>query len=82
MSHSGLLIITVFYEIVEDWAAPSNKYFSHEPKDLADKSVFEKKITSVYGSKIDLSLCVLNGKGWCFYSENQFIKADISLSLI
>ncbi len=71
----GLVIITALYEIFEDWAAISNKYFSNEQKDLADKPLFEKEIAAVYGSKIGLPLGILNGKGWYFYSENQYEKA-------
>ncbi len=71
----GLVIITALYEIFEDWAAISNKYFSNEQKDLADKPLFEKEIAAVYGTKIGLPLGVLNGKGWYFYSENQYEKA-------
>lgn len=71
----GLVIANSLYQVFEEWAAVQSKYFSNEQKDLSIIDSLEKEILSHYGSKLNFSLGVLNGKGWFFYSEGQFESA-------
>lgn len=71
----GLLITTALYEIFEEWSAIQKKYSSIKQKDLSIKTSLEKEILSKYGSKLNFSIGVLNGKGWHFYNEKQYDEA-------
>ncbi len=71
----GLLISTALYEIFEDWSAIQSKYISNKQTDLSIKPSLEKEIQSIYGSNINFSLGILNGKGWYFFNEKQYEKA-------
>jgi enterochelin esterase-like enzyme len=71
----GLTIGISLYEIFEDWSNIQSKYFSNEQKELNSINSLEKEILSNYGSRLEFSLGILNGKGWSFYNERQFEKA-------
>ena len=71
----GLLISTALYEIFEAWSAIQAKYSSVNQKDLKIKTSLDQEISSNYGTKLNFSLGVLNGKGWHFYNEKQYEKA-------
>lgn len=71
----GLTISVSIYEIFEEWSKIQSKYISNEQKDLNILDTLEKEILSNYGSKLEFSLGILNGKGWYFYNEGQFEKA-------
>jgi len=71
----GLLIITALYDIFEEWSAIQAKYSSIKQTDLGIKTSLDQEISSNYGTKINFSLGVLNGKGWHFYNEKQYEKA-------
>ncbi|MFN5444631.1 MAG: alpha/beta hydrolase-fold protein [Crocinitomicaceae bacterium] len=71
----GLTIGVSLYEIFEEWSKIQSKYISEEQKELNILNSLEKEILSNYGSKLEFSLGVLNGKGWQFYNEGQFEKS-------
>ncbi len=71
----GLLITTALYQIFEDWSNIQSKYISNKQKKLNTKSLLEKEIFSNYGVNINLSLGILNGKGWYLYNEKEYAKA-------
>lgn len=78
----GLTIGVSLYEIFEDWSSIQTKYISNEQKELDILDSLEKEILSNYGSRLEFSLGVLNGKGWFFYNEGQFDKAIESWELL
>lgn len=71
----GLMISTALYEIFEEWSAIQAKYSSVKQTDLKIKTSLDQEISSTYGTKLNFSLGVLNGKGWHFYNEKQYDKA-------
>ncbi|MDR6922821.1 tetratricopeptide (TPR) repeat protein [Chryseobacterium sp. 2987] len=71
----GLLINTALYDLFEEWSAIQAEYSSTRQKDLSIKKSLEQKIVSSYGTKLNFSIGVLNGKGWFFYNEKQYDKA-------
>lgn len=71
----GLTIGISLYEIFENWSKIQAKYFSNDQKDLKIINSLNKEITSNYGSQLEFSLGILNGKGWYFYNEKEYEKA-------
>ncbi|AWH86826.1 hypothetical protein HYN59_17680 [Flavobacterium album] len=71
----GLLISTSLYEIFEEWSNIQAQYSSVKQNDLNCKATLEKQITSCYGTGVNFSIGVLNGKGWHFFNEKQYDKA-------
>lgn len=71
----GLFVSTALYEIFEEWSAIQAKYSSITQNDLNIKTSLDQEILSNYGTKLNFSLGVLNGKGWHFYNEKQYDKA-------
>lgn len=71
----GLTIGPALYDIFEEWSRIQSIYIANEQKDLKVMDQLESEIVSVYGSRLEFSLGILNGKGWYFYNENQFEKA-------
>ncbi|MCX8534019.1 hypothetical protein OEA66_16855 [Chryseobacterium sp. KC 927] len=71
----GLLISNALYEIFENWYSIQSKYSSVKQDDLSIKPSLEKEIISNYGTNLNFSLGILNGKGWHFYNEKHYDKA-------
>lgn len=71
----GLVINTALYDLFEEWSGIQAEYSSNKQKDLSIKKSLEQKIISGYGTKLNFSIGVLNGKGWFFYNEKQYDKA-------
>ena len=71
----GLTIGISLYEIFENWSNIQAKYFSNDQKDLKMIDSFKEEITTNYGSSLEFSLGILNGKGWYFYNEKEYEKA-------
>lgn len=71
----GLIISNALYEIFEDWSAIQSNYLSKNINNMEGMPSIDKEIFSKYGVKINLSLGVLNGKGWYYYNEGQYDKA-------
>jgi len=71
----GLLISSALYEIFEEWFAIQAKYSANKQKDLKIKTSLDQEVIKNYGTNINFSIGVLNGKGWSFYNEKQYDKA-------
>jgi predicted alpha/beta superfamily hydrolase len=71
----GLLITIALYEIFEKWNTIQVKYLSKSQTDLGIKAALSKQIVENYGTDINFSLGILNGKGWEFYNDKQYAKA-------
>lgn len=71
----GLTISRALYEIFEKWSNIQSHYFSNDQKDLSSINMLKEEIIKNYGSNIEFSLGVLNGKGWYFYGEGEYKKA-------
>lgn len=71
----GLTIAPAMYSVFEDWSAIQAKYISNQQTDLNILPSLENEILSTYGNRIELSLGILNGKGWFFYNEEKYDKA-------
>lgn len=78
----GLTIGISLYEIFEGWSKIQSKYFSSEQKDLKIINSLEEEVITKYGSRIEFSLGVLNGKGWFFYNEGQYEKSIESWEIL
>jgi predicted alpha/beta superfamily hydrolase len=71
----GLTIGISLYEIFENWAKIQSKYISNDQKDLKIINALQEEIIENYGERIEISLGILNGKGWYFYNEKEYLKA-------
>lgn len=71
----GLTIGISLYEIFENWSNIQAEYFSNDQKDLKIMDSLKEEITTYYGSSLEFSLGILNGKGWYFYNEKEYGKA-------
>lgn len=71
----GLTVGTALYEIFEDWSEVQSKYISNEQSDLTTIDTLRKCVQAKYGSQLKFSLGILNGKGWFFYNEKEYVKA-------
>lgn len=71
----GLTIGISLYEIFEIWSNIQAKYVSNEQKDLKIIDSLKEEIKTTYGSSLEFSLGILNGKGWYFYNEKEYEKA-------
>lgn len=71
----GLTITSSLYEIFEEWSKIQAVYFSNDQKELFLYNSLNSEIKNHYGSNIVFSLGILNGKGWFFYSEEEYMKA-------
>lgn len=71
----GLMIAESIYELFERWSAIQSKYISNKQKDLGIKNALDKEIVSYYGVPLNFSIDILNGKGWYFYNEKEYVNA-------
>lgn len=71
----GLFISTALYEIFEQWLAIQAKYSSNKQEDLSIIMALNQEVIKNYGTTLNFSIGVLNGKGWYFYNEKQYDKA-------
>ncbi len=71
----GLTIATTLYEIFEEWSKIQSKYFSNDQIELEIMNSLEDEIIANYGSRLEFSIGVLNGKGWFFYNDEKYDKA-------
>lgn len=78
----GLTIGISLYEIFEVWSKIQSKYISNDQKELNILDSLEREIIANYGSKLEFSLGILNGKGWYFYNEGDFEKAIESWEIL
>lgn len=71
----GLTIGIALYEIFETWSYIQSKYIADEQKELNVLKALEQEIYTNYGSNLEFSLGILNGKGWYFFNEKQYEMA-------
>lgn len=78
----GLTIATSLYQIFEEWSKIQFRYISNEQKDVSIIPSLRKEIKANYGSQLEFSLGILNGKGWFFYNEEEYEKAIESWEIL
>jgi len=71
----GLGIGQALYEIFEYWSVQQYTFFKPSNKNVNVFSELKNNMINHYGNNLDFSLGVLNGKGWSFYNEEEYIKA-------
>jgi len=71
----GLTIPGALYDVFEKWAETQSVYISNEQLDLGVLDSLNRRIQSHYGYPLAFSLGILNGKGWFFYSIENYEKA-------
>jgi len=71
----GLTIAMALYQIFEKWSEIQSEYLINEHFDLTKINELEKEIERCYGNSLAFSLGILNGKGWDFYSNEQYDEA-------
>ena len=71
----GLGIGEALYDIFEYWSIQQFDFFKPKNKNEFIFAQLEKNILKHYGSNLNFSLGVLNGKGWGFYGEGEYAKA-------
>jgi tetratricopeptide (TPR) repeat protein len=71
----GLTIGVALYEIFEKWSEIQADYIFNNEADLNILPQLESQIEAAYGNSLSFALGILNGKGWYFYGEEQYVKA-------
>ncbi|MBI9042752.1 alpha/beta hydrolase-fold protein [Lutibacter sp.] len=71
----GLGIAEALYDIFEYWSIQQYNFFSPSNKSADIFTELKNNMINHYGNNLDFSLGVLNGKGWGFYDEEEFLKA-------
>lgn len=71
----GLGIGQALYDVFEYWSTQQLEFFNHTNKRVDIFSQLEQNILKHYGTNINFSLGILNGKGWGLYNENEYVKA-------
>ncbi|MGK0414705.1 MAG: hypothetical protein ACJA1B_002933 [Polaribacter sp.] len=71
----GLGIAEALYDIFEYWSMQQYAFFSPTNKSVALFTELKNNLINHYGTNLDFSLGVLNGKGWGFYNEEEYLKA-------
>jgi len=71
----GLTIGTALYEVFEFWSKQQNIYINNDYKDLSSIQTLSDRITNHYGAPLKFSIGTLNGKGWSFYNEKEYLSA-------
>ncbi|WP_138434608.1 alpha/beta hydrolase-fold protein [Winogradskyella algicola] len=71
----GLGIAEALYDIFEYWSIEQFAFF--EPLNSSIDVFFQSKqnVKNHYGTNLDFSLGILNGKGWFFYNNNDYKNA-------
>lgn len=71
----GLGIGEALYDIFEYWSIQQLDFFKPANKRVDIIANLQHNILSHYGSNLNFSLGILNGKGWGFYNEGAYAKA-------
>lgn len=71
----GLGIAEALYDIFEYWSIQQYTFFNSSNKSADLFPTLKNNIINHYGTNLDFSLGVLNGKGWGFYDEEAYEKA-------
>ncbi len=68
----GLTIASDLYDIFEFWSKQQQIYFDNSNSDFDVLKTIKKEIAHHYGEQLNLSLGILNGKGWFFFGEGEY----------
>lgn len=68
----GLTIASDLYDIFEFWSKQQQIYFDNSNSDFGVLETIKKEIAKHYGEELNLSLGILNGKGWFFFGEGEY----------
>jgi hypothetical protein len=71
----GLIIAASLYDIFEYWAKNQNEYFPYGKDNISILPQLQDSIYEHYGEYLPFSMTALNGKGWEFFGEKQYVKA-------
>lgn len=71
----GLGIGEALYDVFEYWSIQQLDFFKHTNKSVNIISKLEQNLFNHYGSNLNFSLGILNGKGWAFYDDEEYEKA-------
>jgi enterochelin esterase-like enzyme len=71
----GLIIGTALYEIFEFWSKQQNEFTYNDSKNSSSIRVHLDNVEQHYSAKLNFSFGTLNGKGWFFFGEKEYIKA-------
>ena len=71
----GLGIGEALYDIFEYWSIQQYAFFRPSNKRVDVFTELKNNMIGHYGNDLDFSLGVLNGKGWGFYNEEEYLKA-------
>lgn len=71
----GLGIGEALYDLFEYWSVQQYTFFEPSNKNVDLFDELKGNLINHYGSNLDFSLGVLNGKGWGFYNDEDYLKA-------
>lgn len=71
----GLGVGQALYDVFEYWSIQQLEFFIYTNKDVDIFPKLEQNLLDHYGSNLNFSLGILNGKGWAFYDDNEYGKA-------
>ena len=71
----GLGIGEALYDIFEYWSIQQYAFFRPSNKSADVFAELKNNMINHYGNTLEFSLGVLNGKGWGFYNEEEYLKA-------
>lgn len=71
----GLAIAPALYDIFHFWAEEQRKYDNKGKFNLAELDEINKNIERHYGENLSLSIGVLNGKAWRFFTRGEYEDA-------
>lgn len=71
----GLGIGESLYDLFEYWSVQQYTFFEPSNKNVDLFDELKGNLINHYGSNLDFSLGVLNGKGWGFYNDEDYLKA-------
>lgn len=78
----GLTIGTALYEIFEYWYRCQLAYTNENNVNLTNIDSIQTEIKSHYGHDLSLSIGFLNGKGWQFFSNDNYEKAILAWEIM
>lgn len=75
----GLTVTRALYDVFSYWLSCQNGYL-YDKKQLTAADIIKSQsdVKSHYGTPLAFSLGVLNGKGWEFYNEKDYVTAILA----
>lgn len=71
----GMGIGEALYDIFEYWSIQQYTFFEPDNKRVDLVTELKNNLVNHYGTNLEFSLGILNGKGWGFYNELDYLKA-------